>query len=486
MILIQKTFEVAGDSKANEKLYHLWSIVIHKQKSPNDLFKYLKRKEIGSELYSFYKDYCNYLESFGRLIECDQIYQLGIENKAKPFDKMLEGYADFIKRKQADLRMEITNEQNQKTAKITKTNGKFQVYQGEEESEVEEGGGFDFTSAQKENEREKEKMKGSTLVQKPVKQQKKLKVFKDNDDSKVPKEDRYKEPGFLHRGERKVDDNTVCCFVDGLSFEENRAAYLEANPKPEIEDPEFEISMDIGKFEEELDQELQMNQTLGQEEEDLDQEEEELDQDEKESNVDPNDNPLFAFLDSPKPLKVRNVEEITIHTKDAMKDVLDLFNQPMEEDLFSEEKSEAQAAEEIAQATELDSVLSQFKQQNPSPASPITRKPQSPTIHTKEAIQDIFEMFNQPIDKEKNDFVLYNPEDDETISKQCFQRPKVGVMVFKDEDESEEDVKHGDSDLDEFFGRGKDDKSRSEFFEKAQSDLDDNYPEFFAAQGMFG
>jgi hypothetical protein len=77
-----------------------------------------------------------------------------------------------------------------------------------------------------------------------------------------------------------------------------------------------------------------------------------------------------------------------------------------------------------------------------------TPKVSSPTVHTKGAMQDIFAMFNAPLELEEekvedvivdNEVIWYKPEDDETISKQVFKKIGGGISVFKDED-SDEDV----------------------------------------------
>ena len=58
----------------------------------------------------------------------------------------------------------------------------------------------------------------------------------------------------------------------------------------------------------------------------------------------------------------------------------------------------------------------------------------SPTIHTKQAMEDIFSMFNAPLEeKEDKNTILYKPEDDETISSKVFKRPADKIGVYRDE-----------------------------------------------------
>jgi hypothetical protein len=65
----------------------------------------------------------------------------------------------------------------------------------------------------------------------------------------------------------------------------------------------------------------------------------------------------------------------------------------------------------------------------------VAANPPSPTIHTKEAMADIFQMFSTPLEQSRE--ILYNPEDDETITKRVYKRPveKFKIGVYRDEEQ---------------------------------------------------
>jgi hypothetical protein len=76
-------------------------------------------------------------------------------------------------------------------------------------------------------------------------------------------------------------------------------------------------------------------------------------------------------------------------------------------------------------------------------------KPPSPTMHTKDAMKVISDMFNDSLEDPSSNVgqiqyeegaIVYNPEDDETISRQLYRRPtdnqiKLGVYVDENSDE---------------------------------------------------
>ncbi|KAG4305737.1 hypothetical protein PORY_000647 [Pneumocystis oryctolagi] len=65
---------------------------------PRELFCFLAYNGIGQSLSTFYEEYANFLEANGRKSQANEIYQLGIERKARPFDRLQRRYNEFIKR----------------------------------------------------------------------------------------------------------------------------------------------------------------------------------------------------------------------------------------------------------------------------------------------------------------------------------------------------------------------------------------------------
>ncbi|KAG5440636.1 hypothetical protein PCK2_000346, partial [Pneumocystis canis] len=53
---------------------------------------------IGQSLSTFYEEYANFLEKNGRVSQANEIYQLGIERAARPFDRLQRRYNEFVKR----------------------------------------------------------------------------------------------------------------------------------------------------------------------------------------------------------------------------------------------------------------------------------------------------------------------------------------------------------------------------------------------------
>ena len=98
-------------------------------------------------------------------------------------------------------------------------------------------------------------------------------------------------------------------------------------------------------------------------------------------------------------------------------------------------------------------------------------RPPSPTIHTKEAMSAISAMFSNPVPSSREeeedvfgnlehhrhrpleitttaDAIIYNPEDDETISRQVYKRPEsstgpLKIGVFRDQESDEDEDENG-------------------------------------------
>lgn len=66
-----------------------------KQENPGDLFKYLASNEIGQELSMYYFEYASFKETTGYIREANEIYQLGLNRKAKPVEKLRKQYEKF-------------------------------------------------------------------------------------------------------------------------------------------------------------------------------------------------------------------------------------------------------------------------------------------------------------------------------------------------------------------------------------------------------
>ncbi|KAI5965574.1 BUB1 [Candida pseudojiufengensis] len=66
--------------------------------TPRDVYVYLAKKEIGNQSALFYEEFAQHLEVSGKYVDANQIYELGIQNKAFPLARLQRSYDSFKKR----------------------------------------------------------------------------------------------------------------------------------------------------------------------------------------------------------------------------------------------------------------------------------------------------------------------------------------------------------------------------------------------------
>lgn len=66
--------------------------------APREAFAYVARHDIGQRLALFYEEFATLLESIGRKNQAAEIYQTGIENNARPVDRLVRKYDEFKQR----------------------------------------------------------------------------------------------------------------------------------------------------------------------------------------------------------------------------------------------------------------------------------------------------------------------------------------------------------------------------------------------------
>lgn len=66
--------------------------------APREHFAYLARNDIGQRLALFFEEFAGLLETQGRWKQAREIYQLGIENNARPVERLLRKYDEFVRR----------------------------------------------------------------------------------------------------------------------------------------------------------------------------------------------------------------------------------------------------------------------------------------------------------------------------------------------------------------------------------------------------
>ncbi|KAJ3022505.1 hypothetical protein HKX48_006047 [Thoreauomyces humboldtii] len=81
--------------KNDTRLFWMWMEVIKLANAPVEVFKYLSVNEIGVQLASYYIEYAGLMIEMKRFEDANEIYRLGINRKAQPLDKLIQSYEDF-------------------------------------------------------------------------------------------------------------------------------------------------------------------------------------------------------------------------------------------------------------------------------------------------------------------------------------------------------------------------------------------------------
>ncbi|KAK6463094.1 Mad3/BUB1 homology region 1-domain-containing protein [Scheffersomyces coipomensis] len=91
-------FRDASHYKNDPRYLKVWLEYTNYSDSPRDIFVYLAKKEIGNQLALYYEEFAEYLEINGKITDADEIYQLGINSKARPLQRLERSYQYFKKR----------------------------------------------------------------------------------------------------------------------------------------------------------------------------------------------------------------------------------------------------------------------------------------------------------------------------------------------------------------------------------------------------
>ena len=81
--------------KNDPRYLKVWLEYTNYSDSPKDIFVYLAKKEIGTELALYYEEFARYLELSGNSEDATQIYDMGIENKARPLARLEKSFMKF-------------------------------------------------------------------------------------------------------------------------------------------------------------------------------------------------------------------------------------------------------------------------------------------------------------------------------------------------------------------------------------------------------
>jgi checkpoint serine/threonine-protein kinase len=86
--------------KDDPRYLKVWLSYAKYSENPRDIFIYLARKEIGKSLATYYEEYANFLESNDRNLQATHVYQEGLKQNARPYNRLEKRYQEFEKRLQ--------------------------------------------------------------------------------------------------------------------------------------------------------------------------------------------------------------------------------------------------------------------------------------------------------------------------------------------------------------------------------------------------
>ncbi|ODV80629.1 uncharacterized protein CANTADRAFT_25089 [Suhomyces tanzawaensis NRRL Y-17324] len=91
-------FRDVAHYKNDPRYLKVWLEYTNYSDAPRDIFVYLARKDIGSQLALYYEEFANYLELNGKEADARNIYELGIENNARPIVRLERSFHRFKQR----------------------------------------------------------------------------------------------------------------------------------------------------------------------------------------------------------------------------------------------------------------------------------------------------------------------------------------------------------------------------------------------------
>ncbi|WQF78071.1 Putative serine/threonine-protein kinase, active [Colletotrichum destructivum] len=94
-----KTFIGSSQYKNDPRYLKIWILYIQFfSDSPRETFLFLSRHNIGETLALFYEEYAAWLEGAGRWNQAEEVYKLGIEREARPVQRLLRKFKEFEQR----------------------------------------------------------------------------------------------------------------------------------------------------------------------------------------------------------------------------------------------------------------------------------------------------------------------------------------------------------------------------------------------------
>ncbi|KAF2996497.1 hypothetical protein E8E13_005538 [Curvularia kusanoi] len=91
-----KAFQSSSHYKNDPRYLKLWLHYIRLfADAPQEIFRFLARHEIGDGLALYYEEYAAWLEGAGRFSQAEEIYSMGIEKEARPTERLIRKYGEF-------------------------------------------------------------------------------------------------------------------------------------------------------------------------------------------------------------------------------------------------------------------------------------------------------------------------------------------------------------------------------------------------------
>ncbi|OCK79464.1 hypothetical protein K432DRAFT_383025 [Lepidopterella palustris CBS 459.81] len=91
-----KAFQSSTHYKNDPRYLKLWLHYIRLfSDAPRETFAYLARHSIGDGLALFYEEFAAWLENAGRWTQAEEVYRLGLEREARPVERLLRKFGEF-------------------------------------------------------------------------------------------------------------------------------------------------------------------------------------------------------------------------------------------------------------------------------------------------------------------------------------------------------------------------------------------------------
>ena len=93
-----REFRSSEQYQNDSRYLRLWILYAQHTDVPRDVFHFLMANEIGTKLASLYEELAHVLESYEMYDEADEMYRLGMARRASPLDRLKRRYHEYQKR----------------------------------------------------------------------------------------------------------------------------------------------------------------------------------------------------------------------------------------------------------------------------------------------------------------------------------------------------------------------------------------------------